>query len=147
MSQIPENQLTQQDFNDWAAINVQLGKLKAQEMLLRMKIFKTMFPLPVEGTNSVPLTDGYVLKAKYPISRKVLVDVLAAQTKELKEAGIKLGELIVNKPELSVSAYRKLTADELKLFDQVLEIKPGSPQLEIVLPKRATVQNVDTTNE
>lgn len=140
MSQIPANALTQDDFNKWAEVTKDVARLKAVEMLLRMKIFGTMFPEPVEGTNTVALTDGYELKAKYPIGRKVLVDVLAGRTKELKEAGIKLGNLIVNKPELAVAEYRKLTKEELKLFDQILEIKPGTPQLEIFLSKRAKPQ-------
>ena len=147
MSTIPENQLTQDDFNQWAKVTEQLGKLKATEMLLRMKIFRVMFPNPVEGTNSVNLTDGWVLKAKYPINRKVLEDILVARTKEFKEAGLKLNNLIVRNPELAVAEYRKLTAEELKLFDQALEIKPGSPALEIVLPKRAKAQDAATDTE
>lgn len=147
MSEIPANTLTQDDFNQWAAVNKQIGVLKATEMLLRMKIFRTMFPTPIEGTNSVNLTEGWVLKAKYPITRKVLEDVLVARTKEFKEAGLKLNDLIVRKPELAVAEYRKLTAEELKLFDQALEIKPGTPALEIVLPKRAKVQDAGTDSE
>lgn len=141
MSKIPENPLTQDDFNKWAEVTKEVARLKSVEILLRMKIFGAMFPVPVEGTNTVALTDGYELKAKYPISRKILVDVLAGRTKELKDAGIKLGNLIVNKPELSVAEYRKLTEAELKLFDQILEIKPGTPQLEIFLTKRVRPQS------
>ena len=147
MSEIPANTLTQEDFNQWSAINEQIGKLKATEMLLRIKIFKVMFPNPTEGTNSVPLTNGYELKAKYPINRKVLPDMLAAHTKDLKAAGIKLGDLIRLTPDLAVGEYRKLTEEQLKLFDQILEIKPGAPALEIVLPKRPKAQNVDTASE
>lgn len=137
MSIIPENKLTQEDFNEWARVTAELGKLKAAEILLRTKIFKAMFPNPKEGTNQVDLTGGYVLKAKYSISRKIVEDLLAAHTKSLKEAGLKLADLIVIKRELSITEYRKLTEEQLKLFDQILEIKPGTPALEIELPKRA----------
>lgn len=147
MSVIPANTLTQEDFNKWAEVTKEIAKLKATEMLLRMKIFGIMFPNPKEGTNSVPLSEGFELKAKYPINRRILVDVLAARTKEFKAAGLKLGDLIVSKPELAVAEYRKLTDLELKLFDQALEIKPGTPQLEIFLPKRVKPQNAEPTTD
>lgn len=141
MSGIPSNALTQVEFNEWAATVQQLGKLKGKEILLRMKVFGANFPAPTEGTQSVPLSEGFILQCKYPIGRKVLPDMLAAKTKELKEAGIKLGDLIVNKPELALRDYCKLTGAHLKLFDQILEIKPGTPQLAIVLPKNAKAGN------
>jgi hypothetical protein len=137
MAKIPAVVITQEDLNMWDELNKQIGKLKAAEMLLRMKIFHTLFPTPVEGTNSLPLTEGWVIKAKYPISRKVLADVALTAAAHLREAGIRFDELVIYKPELAVGEYRKLTAEQCVLFDQILEVKPGSPQLEIVLPKRA----------
>ena len=141
MTAIPENAVTQADLDAWNQMQVQLGALKSAEMLLRIKIFKGLFPNPVEGTNSVPLgTEGWVIKAKYPITRKPDVALLTAKAAELREAGIVLEDVIRTIPELAAGEYRKLTDDQRHLLDQVLEIKPGSPSLEIVLPKRAKVE-------
>lgn len=138
MTKIPANAVTQADLDAWSKMQTELGALKSAEMLLRMKIFKGLFPNPVEGTNSVPLGDqGWVIKAKYPINRKPDVALLTARAQELREAGIPLDTVIRTIPELATGEYRKLTEDQQKLLDQVMEVKPGSPALEIVLPKRA----------
>jgi hypothetical protein len=139
MTQIPPNAVTQEDLNSWDALQKQLGALKSAEMLLRMKIFKGLFLNPVEGTNSIPLgTEGWVIKAKYPINRKPDVALLTARAVELRAAGIPLDSVIRVVPELATGEYRKLTEEQRKLLDQVMEVKPGAPALEIVLPKRAT---------
>lgn len=140
MVQIPANAVTQEDLNSWSEMQQKLSALKSAEMLLRIKIFKGLFPSPVEGTNSVPLgTEGWVIKAKYPINRKPDVALLTARAPELRAAGIVLEDVIRTIPELSTTEYRKLTEEQQKLLDQVMEVKPGSPALEIVLPKRAKV--------
>ena len=141
MTVIPQNAITQADLDTWSQMQVQLGALKSAEMLLRTKIFKGLFPSPVEGTNSTPLgTEGWVIKAKYPITRKPDVALLTAKAAELRAAGIVLEDIIRTIPELATGEYRKLTDEQRHLMDQVLEIKPGSPALEIVLPKRAKVE-------
>ena len=138
MVKLPENTVTQEDLNAWASMQAQLSALKSSEMLLRVKIFKSLFPNPVEGTNSVPLgTEGWVIKAKYPITRKPDVALLTARAQELRAAGIPLDSVIRTIPELATGEYRKLTEEQQKLLDQVMEVKPGSPALEIVMPKRA----------
>lgn len=140
MTAIPVNAVTQEDLNAWSEMQKQLGALKSAEMLLRTKIFKGLFPNPVEGTNSIPLgTEGWVIKAKYPINRKPDVALLTARAQELRDAGIVLEDVIRTVPELSTGEYRKLTDEQRNLLDQVMEVKPGSPALEIVLPKRAKV--------
>lgn len=140
MIQIPPNAVTQTDLNEWDALQKQLSALKSAEMLLRMKIFKGLFVNPVEGTNTLPLGDeGWVIKAKYPINRKPDVALLTARAAELRAAGIPLDTVIRTIPELATGEYRKLTEEQRNLLDQVMEVKPGSPALEIVLPKRAQV--------
>lgn len=140
MTKIPTNAVTQEDLNAWSDAKIKLNALKSTEMLLRMKIFKGLFTSPVEGTNEVPLgTEGWVIKAKYPINRKPDVALLTAKAAELRAAGIPLDSVIRSVPELATGEYRKLTDEQRHLLDQVLEIKPGSPALEIVLPKRAKV--------
>jgi hypothetical protein len=139
MAKIPENTVTQEDLNTWNTMQEELGKLKSAESLLRAKIFKAAFPNPVEGTNTYPLSQGWVLKATYPISRKVDETLLIAMAPELRAAGIVVDDLVRVKPELTVGVYKKLSKEHRAFFDRVLEIKPGSPQMEIVLPKRAVV--------
>ncbi len=138
MTQIPANPVTQADLNEWSALHAQLSALKSAEMLLRMKIFKGLFDAPVEGTNTLPLgTEGWVIKAKYPINRKPDVALLVAKAQEMRELGIPVDSLIKSVPELVTTEYRKLSDEQRNVFDQILDIKPGSPALEIVLPKRA----------
>lgn len=137
MTNIPQNTVTQNDLNQWYLMQEELRKLKAAEMLLRQKIFSAYFPSPVEGTNSAPLADGWVLKGKYTITRDIDLGALNATRDKLVEAGIKVDSLVQYKPSLVLKDYRTLTAEQAKFFDQVLIVKPGSPALEIVLPAKA----------
>ena len=137
MIQIPENQVTQQDMERWYTVQEQLSKLKNEEQLLRQKIFKGMFHDPKEGTNSVDLADGFVLKGKRVINRTVDDAAFKASVDELAKNGIATDQIVKYKPELVTSEYRKLTAEQINLFDTVLIVKDGMPGLEIVKPKRA----------
>jgi hypothetical protein len=123
--------------NLWYELQKQLEIVKTQEMALRKKIFAAHYPNPVEGTNTVPLTDGWVLKANYPITRKVDKALLSNHVARLRTLGIAMDDLIDYKPELVLPFYRRLTDEQMKAFDEILIIKPGSPALEIVLPKSA----------
>lgn len=133
----PEEQATPEDLNIWYELIKQVAALAEQEMMLRKKIFATYFKDPKEGTNTAPLNAGWVLKATHKINRKVLIAELTTLTPELQAAGIVVEDVIKSKPELSVSAYKALDDAKRALFDRCLEIKPGSPALEIVLPKKA----------
>ncbi len=137
MVNIPENQVTQKDLEQWYKIHEKLTKLKNEEQLLRTKIFKGMFHDPKEGTNSVDLADGYVLKGKRVINRTVDDAAFKSSIEELAKNGIPTDEIVKYKPELVTSAYRKLTEEQIQLFDTVLIVKDGMPGLEIVKPKRA----------
>lgn len=136
MAILPEDFLTQAELDEWYKLRNRLAKIKSEEALLRGKVFRCMFPNPVEGTNHVALSEGFELKAVYPIARKVQEDLLSARVGELRAAGIKLDDVVVYKPEVAITEYRKLTDDQMKLFDSILEIKPGSPQLSIVQLKK-----------
>lgn len=137
MSTLPENVATVQDLVIWNEMQVQLKKLKDEEMALRRRIFATYFPNPVEGTNNVPLAQDWILKATYPITRDIDIGALQALSPKLVEAAISVDKLIQYKPSLIIKEYRTLTAEQNHLFDQCLVIKPGSPALEIILPAKA----------
>lgn len=164
MAQIPE-----QPEIDWNAklANWFILKQKAEEAqkaivaerLARAEIFAHFFPSPTEGTNNHTLPDGYVLKGKYPIERKVdegsLAGLKLAKVGEcldmLRELNmpvdgvdpnmllvefmrLPLDGLLKYTPELAVKQYRTLTAEQAKVMDMCMLIKPGSIALEIAPP-------------
>lgn len=131
-----ENTVSMQDLIEWDALQKELKLLKAKEMLIRKRLFALHFPTPTEGTNSVPLNAGWVLKGKYQIDRDVDVGALTTMAERLRAAKINVDKLVQYKPSLVLSEYRTLTAEEQHLFDQCLVVKPGSPSLEIVLPAK-----------
>lgn len=142
MTAIPPNTVTEADLNAWYAAAEALSKAKAAEMLLRMRIFNAYFPNPTEGTNTVelPSVNGvpYALKATYPIVRKIDEAMLEVMLPKLRKKGIDVDRLVKRTPELILSGYRSLTAEEMELFDRVLESKPGSPALKITEIKKRT---------
>jgi hypothetical protein len=135
MATIPEPQFDIKDLELWFKMHEELTALKASESLLRQKIFKACFPEPKENTNKFALPDGYVLNGKLSITRKLDVDAFTALKDEFIKAGFDPYSLIKNVPELVLSQYRTLTAEQKSVFDQALTIKPGSVSLEVVKPK------------
>lgn len=125
------------DLNRWYALSKELVELKAKEMELRKKIFAAYFENPVEGTNKSPLANGFHLLGKYPITRTVDQALLKVNMEHLRAKHINVDDIIRWKPELVIGAYRKLTQEQIHALDQCLDIKAGSPSLEIVFPKEA----------
>lgn len=125
----------------------QLAALKSAEAMLRRRIFDHFFPNPTEGSkdNKYPLNDGTgaVLQADHKINRKVLEPELDVLKAKVRAEGSNLPKLPFNKlvkytPELVKSEYNKLTAEERQLFDEALDIKPGMPEVKVVIPKRGS---------
>jgi len=143
MTQVPENEVTQADINKWYELQAQLKSIKASEMLLRTKIYKGLFKDPVEGTNTIPLAEGWVMKARRVIQRDIDVAALTINSanpelgpSRLELAGINVASLVKWKPELVLKNYRELTDEQKLIFNDCLVIKDGSPALEIVLPAK-----------
>lgn len=139
MTEVPG--VTQADLITWFKMQEELSKLKVAESLLRKRIFAHYFTNPTEGVNNHPLDDGYVLKGGHVINRKVVEADLEALQAAMKAEGANLPKLPINKlvkwkPELVKSEYNKLSDEDKLVFDRALEIKPGSPTLDIVKPKR-----------
>lgn len=145
MTAIPENTVTQEDINEWYRLQEQLKRIKASESLLRGKIYKALFPNPEEGTNTIPLAEGWVMKAKRTIQRDIDMAALTINASipegethsRLTKLGISPEQLVKWKPELVLKAYRNLTNEQKEVFNECLVIKDGSPSLEIVLPASA----------
>ena len=125
------------DLQRWEALAEQASMLRVQELALRKELVARLFVDPKEGTNSLTLpTFGWKLVMQHVITRTVDVATLTASKEALRAAEISVDALIRYKPELSVSAFRKLTDEQHKLFDNVLVSKPGCPSLEIKQAKR-----------
>lgn len=136
MTQVPENIL---DVNAalmaWESVKVDKAKATYEESRLRKLIFAHFFPNAKEGTNTAPLANGWKVKGTQAINRNVDAAILQALGAELTEKAINAGLLVKWSPEISVTEYRKLTAEQKLVFDRCLTIKEGSVTLEIVPPK------------
>lgn len=138
-----ETAVTMDDVKKWFLLKQQLAEVKAAEAMLRSRIFKHFVPAPVEGTNTVPLNDGTgaELKAVHVINRDVDQGELEALREAMFAEGsnlpqLHLDQLVRWKPEVVMSEYRKLPDAERQVFERALIIKPGSPQMDIKIPKR-----------
>lgn len=119
------------------SLNEKIAILKEEENALRKELFEACFENPVEGTNSFKLYNGHVLKFTHKINRTLDSAALSTVREMLTEKNVNMDDLIRMKPELSVSAYKKLPEDSRKIMDLAITAKPGTPSYEIVLPKRA----------
>jgi hypothetical protein len=119
----------------------ELAKLKSAEAMLRRRIFDHFFPDPTEGSkdNKYPLNDGTgaILQADYKINRTVLEADLDLLKKDPEAPKLPYNKLIKYEPKLVKAEYNKLTNEERKVFDRALDIKPGMPDVKVVIPKRA----------
>lgn len=138
MSEIPAETISRQDLYAWFKLKAEIAKLRQEEHFLRLRIVRVLYPTPKEGTNNFdmglidPLSEGFVLKFTNGIARKVDPALLSNIKPALAEMGVSADKLVRYKPELETKAYRTLTAEQMAFFNQCLDIKPESPQLEVV---------------
>lgn len=109
-----------------------LEPLVKQEMELRKKVMEIAFPNGKEGTNNLEIWPGWTLKGTIKINRKVDEAALPAVKAQLQEIKVNADALIRWKAEVALKEYRGLTAEQQKIFEQCLEIKPAAPTLELV---------------
>lgn len=120
----------------WYEKAQQLAALKVEELQLRKDLFAKYFPAPKVGTNNHSLKDGYVLKGKYGMNYKVNEIALAQMLKKHPDMKEVVKAVIKYEPKVSVKEYKGLTDEQRRLLDNALIITPGTPGLEVVLPKR-----------
>jgi hypothetical protein len=125
----------------WHAKTIELEKAKqivAEEQMIRGACVRQFFgEHPAEGTNSLDLTDGYVLKATVQYTRTVDKAAFLNIADQLRELiGPKVDEVVRWKPELATGEFRKLQGDAAALLNSVITTKSGLAGMEIVLPKR-----------
>ena len=121
----------------WEKSAQNLAIAKSQEISLRNAVYQFSFENPKEGTNSKPLHQGWLLKAKLPIDRKVDEAQISSVCELLAEVGGSLDAVVRFEPKLNVAVYKALPENQREIVDLMVTAKPGTPQLEIVLPKKA----------
>lgn len=125
----------------WRIAKEALEAAKETEMEKR-KAVVACFDLTKEGVNTIDLGKGYALKVTQPYNytlkdtEKLSVDdALDKIEKAGNEGKFIVDRLVKFEPKLSVGEYRKLSPQYRGIIDEVLTVKPGSPQVELVEPK------------
>lgn len=119
----------------WQEKVTELALLKEEETNLRKELFNLYFVDPQEGTNTVELSNDWVLKGTHKLTRKIQEDKLPEISKQPGMRAV-LKNVLKYKPSLDKKEYEKLPDDKRNLFDNCLVISPAMPSLSIVLPKR-----------
>lgn len=121
---------------EWEKTQTQLKTLKAYEMELRKCVVYSggfFDASKTSGTQHAELDGGYKLTAvkseNYNLNSDLVEGVLAHFSDDLAKL------LVSWKATLSVSTYKKLSAEQQALFNGCLEITNGAPKLEIKSPK------------
>ena len=140
MVQLPKMNLTEEQkyelLYNWYSKKEELAKVQAQERALRQSVVNVFFPDGLnENTNKIKLDTGDDLVVTQPYTRKVDKAIFSQILPDLIEAGVDVNEVTETKVELRVAAYRKLTAEQLAIFDECVTTTPGSPQVKIAVKK------------
>lgn len=114
---------------------------KANEENLRYAVLPMMFPQPYVGTNNVELGGGYKLKAEYKQNYSIKKNEVTEDYSHVPAVLAKLppavaARLVRWKPELSITAYKELTAEEQAIVNTIVTITDGKPTLEMITPKK-----------
>lgn len=121
----------------WQKASQILAQMKEEEMSLRKEIFSLAFPHAKEGTNTMPLENGWKLVAVHKINRTLDVAAFDNARQSMADIGIDPRELIKYSPELVTGEYNKLSEDQKQLVDFCLTSKPGAPSLTLKPPASA----------
>lgn len=120
--------------DEWQVAAAEAKRWQAREKELRDRIFQSTFEAPKEGVNKYTLPDGRQVKATHKLYRK-LDEAAYPSIREaiINTFGMDPEEgVIKRKPEVSVSAYKKLPAEIRNVLDDAIVAKAGSPSIEIV---------------
>ncbi len=125
---------------EWFDVAKQLAVLKVKEAELRKQMADAAFPEAdrKEGANNkLDIGDGYILQLDHKINRTIDEASVRTLTEDMRQSKVSIDDVFVSKLSLGKSAYNKLSEDQLKLVDQCITEKPGTPGLKIVKPKNA----------
>ena len=114
-----------------------LAQIKDAEMNMRLRLFQGAFANPKEGTNTHKLPDGREIKGQYVISRRIDEAALPSTLAALREHGVANTDALVRyKPELAKREWNSLSDEAKLMFSPAVIAVPGTPQLDVVIPKR-----------
>ena len=128
----------------WLSAKKSLDDAKAAEMTLRETLVETYSDKRESGTENIPANGGNikivsaieykcidpsVTDQRQGNKRKAVDEALRAIAALSPEGGFIAERLIKWVPELSVSEYKKLNAQQKALIDRVIETKPKAPQV------------------
>lgn len=124
----------------WWGASAKLSEVKATESALRQQVIDKCFVSMDVGTNKLPLGSGYILKATKKLTYNIKKNEITNDYSHVNGVLDKLNnpqlvdEIVRWKPELSSTAYKKLTKDEQQLINTIVTISEATPSLEMVVP-------------
>lgn len=119
----------------WQLTEKNRQKAVAEEIEARAVLCQLAFPKPSVGTNNAPMSNGDVLKGRFP--QRYSFDKDAEKVNRVLKmlpAGVR-NNLVKWKPELSVTAFKALEPAHKKLVEDIVTITNDRPQLSIETPK------------
>lgn len=120
----------------WQDDRTKLAFYKAREKENRLVLFAGAFPNPVEGVQRLKLADGRTVKGDYKINRKIDQASLPATLAHMRELGVaNTDALVTYKPALAKREWNTLSEDNKLAFSPAVIATPGTPGLDIELPK------------
>lgn len=133
-----EGMTLNQAIQEWWMVDQHRRDVQARELALRNRIFGEAFPAPTEGSagNKMPLDEGWILQGDYKINRTVDEAMVHALRGMGDNVATIVDGVIRWKPELKLKEWKALDADTRKLLAEMVIEKPGTPTLEVKLPKR-----------
>lgn len=115
----------------WIEADTARAKWVAEEMRLRKELAEALFTNPVEGSNNkIKVGHGKAIQMTYKINRSVDKKVLD-ELREKPNIAPLIASVIKYKPELKITEFKALTADDVKLLAPAIIEKPGAPDLEL----------------
>src|SRR5882762_8266123 len=120
---------------EWTTAKAQAAIYANLERTLRDQITATLFDEAVKtGTEYLPLANGYRLQCVKTESYNIKAEVNAVRA-ILEKLPTTVANMVVKwKPTLSKPTFDSLSDEERALFNDVMEIKPGAPQVKMISP-------------
>ena len=120
----------------WQDERLKLAFFGKRELELRTLLFNATFPSPGEGTQKHTLPDGRTIKGQYKINRTIDEAALPAVLTHMRELGVANADALVKyKPTLVKREWNSLGHDARLAFSPAVIASPGTPTLDVELPK------------
>lgn len=127
----------------WQEACQRLAIAKEDELRLRSLLIALFDPRTIEGTETLPVSHGFKLKAvkamrySFPHANAARDTTLTLAADYGQEGQFIANRLIAWKPELIVREYRTLSDDMLAAVNRFIIARPAQAQLVLVAPKSA----------